>query len=106
LPKVIQVAARVSGTKRVSSAAPGFVTRLVALRAPRGVRVSGIWGSDLKDNEVGPAIYADFLPSALATGAYRAEPPVEIVGHGLGEIPAGLRRLSKGVSAKKLVVTV
>jgi hypothetical protein len=88
------------------SAAPGFVTRLLALGAPRGVHVSGIWGSDLKDNDVGPAIYADFLPSALATGAYRAEPPAEIVGHGLGAIPAGLRRLSKGVSAKKLVVTV
>jgi len=106
LPKVMQVAAHVPGAKRVSSAAPGLVTRLLALGAPRGVRVSGIWGGTLKDNEVGPAIYVDFLPAALAAGAYRAEPRAEIVGHGLSAIPAGLRRLRQGVSAKKLVVTL
>ncbi len=106
LPKVMRVAARAPGAKRVSSAAPGLVTRILALRAPRGVRVSGIWGGTLKDNEVGPAIYRDFLPVALATGAYRAEPPAEVVGHGLQAIPAGLQRLRHGVSAKKLVITV
>jgi NADPH:quinone reductase-like Zn-dependent oxidoreductase len=106
LPKVMQVAARAPGAKRVSSAAPGFLTRILALRAPRGVHVSGIWGGSLKDNAVGPAIYVDFLPTALATGAYRAEPKAEIVGHGLGAIPAGLQRLRKGVSASKLVVTL
>ena len=106
LPKVMRVAARSHGAKRVSSAAPGLVTRILALRAPRGVRVSGIWGGTLKDNEVGPGIYRDFLPVALATGAYRAEPPAEVVGHGLQAIPAGLQRLRHGVSAKKLVITV
>jgi NADPH:quinone reductase-like Zn-dependent oxidoreductase len=106
LPKVMRVAARAPGAKRVSSAAPELVTRILALRAPRGVHVSGIWGGALKDNEVGPAIYTDFLPIALATGAYRAEPQAEIVGHGLEAIPTGLQRLRKGVSAKKLVITV
>jgi len=106
LSKVMQVAARAPGAKRVSSAAPGLVTRILALRAPRGVRVSGIWGGSLKDNEVGPAIYRAFLPAALASGAYRAEPQADVVGHGLGAIPAGLQRLRKGVSARKLVVTV
>lgn len=106
LAKVMQVAARAAGTKRVSSAAPGFVTRILALRAPRGVKVSGIWGGTLKDNDVGPAIYADFLPAALACGAYRAEPPAEIVGRGLDAIPGGLKQLSQGVSAKKLVVAL
>ena len=106
LPKVMRVAARAPGTKRVSSAAPAFITRLLALRAPRGVHVSGIWGGSLKDNAVGPAIYRDFLPGALATGAYRAEPIAEVVGHGLDAIPEGLQRLRKGVSARKLVVTI
>jgi len=106
LQKVMRVAERVAGSKRVSSAAPGFVTQILALRAPRGVQVSGIWGSALKDSEVGPAIYKDFLPAALATGAYRAEPPAEVVGHGLDAIPAGLQRLRKGVSAKKIVITI
>jgi NADPH:quinone reductase-like Zn-dependent oxidoreductase len=106
LPKVMRVAARAPGSKRVSSAAPGLITNILALGAPRGVRVSGIWGGSLKDNEVGPAIYRDFLPAALASGAYRAEPKAEIVGQGLGAIPQGLHRLRKGVSAKKLVVTL
>jgi NADPH:quinone reductase-like Zn-dependent oxidoreductase len=106
LPKVMRVAARVPGSKRVSSAAPGLITRILALGAPRGVHVSGIWGSSLKDNAVGPAIYKDFLPTALATGAYRAEPPAEVVGHGLTAIPGGLQRLRGGLSAKKLVVSI
>jgi NADPH:quinone reductase-like Zn-dependent oxidoreductase len=106
LLKVMRVAARAPGCKRVSSAAPTLLTRILALRAPRGVQASGIWGGSLKDNEVGPAIYTDFLPAALATGAFRAEPPAEVVGSGLGAIPAGLQRLRNGVSAKKLVVTV
>jgi hypothetical protein len=42
-------------------------------------------------------------------GAYlalsTANPPAEVVGSGLGAIPAGLQRLRDGVSAKKLVVT-
>jgi NADPH:quinone reductase-like Zn-dependent oxidoreductase len=106
LGKVMRVAARAPGARRVSSAAPGLVTRIQALGAPRGVRVSGIWGGSLKDDEVGPAIYVDFLPAALASGVFRAEPPAEVVGHGLEAIPAGLRRLSAGVSARKLVVTL
>ncbi|MCB8877906.1 zinc-binding alcohol dehydrogenase family protein [Acidisoma silvae] len=106
LLKVMRVAARVHGSRRVSSAAPGFVTRILALRGPRRVHVSGIWGGNLKDNKVGSAIYADFLPAALAAGAFRAEPPAEVVGTGLDAIPAGLQQLRKGVSAKKLVIAV
>jgi NADPH:quinone reductase-like Zn-dependent oxidoreductase len=106
LPKVMRIAARSPGAKRVSHAAPEFATRILAWGGPRGVRVSGIWGGALKDNEVGPAIYKGFLPAALASGAYRAEPQAEVVGHGLEAIRAGLQRLRKGVSAKKLVVTI
>jgi hypothetical protein len=49
-------------------------------------------------------MYADFLPGALASGAYRAQPPAEVVGRSLKAIPDGLKRLRQGVSAKKLVV--
>ncbi|WP_143667972.1 hypothetical protein [Streptomyces carpinensis] len=68
--------------------------------------MSSIWGGTLKDNEVGPAIYAGFLPTALATGAYRAAPDATVVGHGLAHIPDALRELKNGVAAKKLVVTL
>lgn len=81
--------------------------RRIRWRAPRlGVRVSAIWGGTLKDNEVGPAIYVDFLPTALDTGAYRAAPDAVVGGEGLARIPDLLQQLRGGVSAKKLVVTI
>ncbi|MEU5995200.1 zinc-binding alcohol dehydrogenase family protein [Spirillospora sp. NPDC047418] len=107
LAPAVKIASRTSGSERVASSRPGTVTRLRGPRARRpGVRVSGIWGGTLKDNEVGPAIYTGFLPAALATGAYRAAPDATVVGHGLDRIPDALRQLRDGVSAKKLVVTV
>lgn len=107
LRPVMQIAARAHGTKKVASAAPPLLTRLQSTRAKRlGLQVSGIWGGTLKDNEVGPAVFADFLPPALANGTYRSAPDVEVIGHGLEAIPAGLQQLRKGVSAKKLVVSL
>lgn len=107
LRPVMRVAGRVPGTQRVASAAPAWLTRLQARGAGRlGLRVSGVWGGSLKDNEVGPGVFVDFLPAALASGVYRSAPEAEIVGHGLEAIPAGLARLRQGVSAKKLVVTL
>jgi NADPH:quinone reductase-like Zn-dependent oxidoreductase len=103
----MKVAARTTGSRRVASAMPGPLTSIPALltRAP-GVHVSQIWGASLKDNEVGPAIFVDFLPGALASGSYRAEPPAVIVGEGLAAIPSAIERLKAGVSASKLVVTL
>ncbi|SFK38257.1 NADPH:quinone reductase [Amycolatopsis sacchari] len=107
LVPTVRIASRTEGSKRVTSTQTEQVTRLRSPRARRpGVRVSGIWGGTLKDNEVGPAIYADFLPAALARGTYRAAPEAVVVGNGLDRIPEALRRLKTGVSAKKLVVTV
>ncbi|GAA3542449.1 hypothetical protein GCM10022222_27670 [Amycolatopsis ultiminotia] len=103
----VAIAAKVPGRKRVTSAQPERVVRLRSPRARRpGVHVSGIWGGTLKDNEVGPAIYAGFLPGALASGAYRAAPEAVVVGEGLEAIPDAIRQLRSGVSAKKLVVTL
>lgn len=107
LPKTIAIAARTAGSKRVTAAQPDWLARIQGWRAPLvGVRVSGIWGGSLKDNEVGPAIYVGFLPTALASGAYRAAPDATVVGDGLAHIPEALQRLRDGVSASKLVVTV
>jgi NADPH:quinone reductase-like Zn-dependent oxidoreductase len=103
----IEISRRTDGTKRVSSAHPGPVTNVRARLARRhGVRVSTIWGGTLKDNEVGPAIYADFLPTALASGVYRASPDATIVGTGLASIPDALQQLRGGISLTKLVVTI
>ncbi len=68
--------------------------------------VTTIWGGSLRDNDVGPGIYVDFLPAALATGSYRPAPEATVVGERLESIPIAIQQLKKGVSARKLVVTV
>ncbi len=72
----------------------------------RGIRTKFIFGTTLFDNEVGPMIYADFLPDALADGRYIAAPAPLVVGRGLDKIPAALEAQKKGVSAQKLVVAL
>jgi NADPH:quinone reductase-like Zn-dependent oxidoreductase len=103
----LAIASRTSGSRRIATARPAPLVRIESLgRRRRGVRMSSIWGGTLKDNEVGPGIYVDFLPAALSSGAYRAAPTATVVGHGLEAIPVALERLRSGVSATKLVVTI
>ena len=71
-----------------------------------GVRTAFIFGSSLLYNEVGKAIYVDFLPRALAEGSYVAAPEPLVVGKGLEYIQAGYDLQKKGVSAKKVVVSL
>lgn len=65
-----------------------------------------IWGTDLMENEIGPRIYHDFLPGALAKGQYQAKPDPVIAGTGLESIQEGIEVCKKGVSAAKVVVTL
>ncbi|KAF2166976.1 hypothetical protein M409DRAFT_54734 [Zasmidium cellare ATCC 36951] len=55
---------------------------------------------------VGKYLWQDFLPAALADGTFRHKPDPEIIGHGLENVQKAVDLLSKGVSAKKLVVTL
>jgi NADPH:quinone reductase-like Zn-dependent oxidoreductase len=80
---------------------------ILALKARRkGVRTKMIWGSSLLGNEVGPMIYEAFLPAALAAKRFVAAPEAHVVGHGLDRIADALEQQRKGVSARKLVVTL
>jgi NADPH:quinone reductase-like Zn-dependent oxidoreductase len=86
-----------------------YITGLTSLwiKAKRhGVRSQFIFGDTLVDNEVGPLIYETFLPQALADGSFVATPEPEVIGHGLQQIQNALNVHMKGVSAKKLVVTL
>lgn len=85
------------------------MTRGVALAMNarrRGVRTSMIWGSSLLGNEVGPMIYRDFLPAALAEGSVVQALAARIVSRGLDQIPDALEQQRRGVSAAKPVVTL
>ncbi|ROS75739.1 NADPH:quinone reductase-like Zn-dependent oxidoreductase [Curtobacterium sp. PhB130] len=107
LTRTLGVVRAASGSGRLASAYPTPVTTVRGLLARRhGVRVSAIWGGRPTESPVGPAIYADFLPAALAEGRYRAAPEASVVGTGLAAIPGALDELGRGVSAKKLVVRI
>lgn len=71
-----------------------------------GIESNVVVGTTLEGNEVGKAIYEDFLPRALATGRFVAAPKPEVVGKGLEFVQTALDRLRRGVSAKKLVVEI
>ena len=79
---------------------------LAWLARRRKVRTRMIWGSALVANEVGPMIFEDFLPAALAAARFVAAPGPQVVGEGLAQIPVALERQRQGVSAAKLVVTL
>lgn len=81
----------------------------VALQAhavTHGKRVRFVWGSSLMKNEVGPMLWQQFLPAALADGTYIAAPAAQVVGSGLESVQPALDRMRRGVSARKLVVTL
>lgn len=95
-----EILTKTKGKKFVASANPP------AGKLPEGLGFKFVFGTSLMKNEVGPAIYVDFLPKALAAGTFLAKPDPEVVGHGLGDIQKGLDLLKKGVSAKKIVISL
>ena len=72
----------------------------------KGVKVEFIWGSDLYPGRVAEAVYGNYLPAALANGSFVPAPEPQVVGHGLDKVQKAFGVGKKGVSAKKLVVTV
>jgi NADPH:quinone reductase-like Zn-dependent oxidoreductase len=73
---------------------------------PRGIRARFIWGSSLMNTEVGPMLWEQFLPAALADGRYIAAPEAQVVGSGLEQVQTALDVLARGVSARKVVVSL
>ena len=65
-----------------------------------------VWGSDLMANEIGRVIYEDHLPAALAGRKYIAAPEPQIVGKGLEYVQEALDVSQRGVSAKKVIVSL
>lgn len=55
---------------------------------------------------VGPHIWRTYLEPALASGALQYKPVAEVVGHGFSDVQKAIDLLAKGVSAKKLVLSI
>jgi len=72
----------------------------------RGIGTNFVFGTTLIHNEVGEAVYVDFLEEALAQGTYIAAPDAKVVGEGLESLQGALDLQKKGVSASKLIVSL
>jgi hypothetical protein len=70
------------------------------------VKTRFIQGASLARDEVGPALWEEYLPAALADGRFVPAPEPRVVGHGLESLQAALEAQRAGVSAQKLVVTL
>jgi len=71
-----------------------------------GITAKFFDASSVVDNEIGPAIYRDYLGQALASGRFRPAPPPRVVGTSLHDIQAALDIQRSGVSATKIVVAL
>lgn len=72
----------------------------------KGIKSNFIFGSSIGYNDIGRKVFVDFLEPALEQGTYVASPEVHVFGTGLESIPGACEYLAKGVSAKKVVVTI
>ncbi|KAL2867805.1 zinc-binding alcohol dehydrogenase family protein [Aspergillus lucknowensis] len=95
----VDVVQRADGVKFVSTTKRGF-------KAPADVAVKMIFGTTLKDNAVGKAVYEDFLPKALKAKTFVPAPEPWVVGKGLESVQKAVDLMDKGVSAKKIVVSL
>lgn len=85
----------------------GLKTLLLNARARRaGIRAAFVWGTSLRDDEVGRRLWGRLLPEWLADGTVRPLPEAIVAGDGVGAIQEALDRQRAGVSARKIVVTL
>ncbi|OJJ54791.1 hypothetical protein ASPSYDRAFT_49883 [Aspergillus sydowii CBS 593.65] len=94
--QTIEVVKRAGGVK--------FVATARAAPEDNEVAAKMIFATTIKDNEVGKAIYEDFLPDALEQKRYTAAPEPLVVGSGLERIQDAVDVQARGTSARKVVV--
>jgi hypothetical protein len=85
----------------------GGIFTSIARRLRTGVEVKFILVDGLVDpDSVVSRVYKDFLPRALEQRQFVPAPPPQIVGQGLDKIQDALDLQRKGVSGRKIVVTL
>lgn len=97
----IEVMHKVAGKGAIAT------TKSPSIRAeevPKGVTVQRIFGTSLKDNAVGRAVYVNFLPKALEEGNFVPNPASFIMGEGLERVQDAIDVMGGGFSARKAVV--
>jgi hypothetical protein len=72
----------------------------------KGVSYKFVWATDVMANKLGSEIYEKFLPIALAERTFLAAPEPQVAGKDLEGIEDAFAVAKKGVSAKKIVVSL
>ena len=74
---------------------------------PEGMSTSFVNAAIMRgEQEIGYVVYGDYLPAAMAARQFNPAPEAVVVGKGLEAVQEAMNQLGKGVSAKKLVVTL
>jgi hypothetical protein len=75
---------------------------------PEDVKAEVVWCTNAGMVPGHPAgkVWETFVPAALKNGTLKAKPEADVVGTGLDSIQGAITLHSKGVSAKKIVVTL
>ena len=91
---------RCEGSKKIVTTLPAPAD------IPDDITVTQVRGDDLRDDALAKTIYEDILPKALEGASYSPVPEPMVIGKGLEKVQEGIDLLRKGVSAKKVVVTL
>ncbi|EHK22920.1 uncharacterized protein TRIVIDRAFT_28956 [Trichoderma virens Gv29-8] len=88
----VPVASVLPSNKSTEQFAPAYVVAFSIIQEP--------------NLHIGEWIWTSFIPESLANGSFKAKPDPSVTGHGLEDIQKALNVQRKGVSAKKIVVTL
>ena len=100
LNAMCEILDRSGGRKLVVSVLPGAEEK-----ATKGVKIVTNFATDIASSEVGKAIW-QWLNKAMEKNKMKYIPQPEVVGKGLEHVQPAIDLLAKGVSAKKLIVSI
>ncbi|KPI42416.1 Zinc-binding alcohol dehydrogenase domain-containing protein cipB [Cyphellophora attinorum] len=72
----------------------------------KGVGWKFVFATTIVENGLGKVLYGEVLPTLLARGKFVPSPEPQVVGSGLEKLQEAMDMQKKGVSARKLVVTL
>lgn len=98
-PLTCSVVLHSEGSKFVATVKGGF-------QPPEGITIKSVFGTTIKDNHVGKAVYENWLPKALKAGTFVPLPKPLVAGKGLESIQGAIDLQAKGTSARKVIVTL
>ena len=96
----VEFVRRTEGVKFVATAVRGFA------EPPAGVGIKQCLSVSIKDNQIGKAVFEEFLEKALEEGSFVTAPEPLVAGKGLEALQGAIDLKAGGVPAKKKVVVV